>query len=96
MDESIKRYIYDRITEELERVFGEYRYDAEGFRSHVREWQRSDLRDFRDWLDVVLEGTSVPFGTEVNGRMDLSPNGVKLTWRGIKVIPQKFRVYKYY
>ncbi|NYV68841.1 hypothetical protein HYI36_26605 [Bacillus sp. Gen3] len=91
MDEAIKRYIYDRISEELERVIGQYRFDGEGFRNHLREWQREDLRDFRDWLDGILERTSKPFGSEVDVRADISPFGEKLTWREIKVIPRKFK-----
>ncbi|MBU5211055.1 hypothetical protein [Heyndrickxia oleronia] len=88
MNGDFERYIYDRITEELERVIGEYRYDRENFRNHVRRWQREDLRAFRDWLDGVLDRSNYKLEC-LSG--DLTSGQSRLTWREIKVIPRKFK-----
>lgn len=80
MDFEIKRNIYDTITVDLWEVIGEYKYDGRGFSDHIKRWQREDLRDFRDWLDYELESIKRS-----------RPAIDRLTWRDIKVNPQKFK-----
>jgi hypothetical protein len=67
--------MYDTITEEIEAAIGEYHYNGAEFRRSLTEWQRENVKEWRNWLDFVLERRCK----------------TELTWRQVKVIPQKYK-----
>lgn len=47
-----QRYVYDTVLEALD--YDMYRYGVEDLRAQVDDWQRSDRRGWRQWLDHTL------------------------------------------
>jgi hypothetical protein len=69
-DKEIKAF-YRQLSIRLLEVFGEDAYnDTEELQESFQDWKLSDIKDFRETLDDILE--------------DISPESVPLTWRDLK------------